>query len=84
MGCTVALYSKYPGSGDIFSYLDIADAASRLMAVCNTEEHGYRGGYTELDSQTRAFDVAIYGVPLPNNIESQAASNTPAPNTKLA
>ena len=84
MGCRLSLYSKYPGSGDILPYLDVADAASRLMAVCNTEEHGYQGEYTELDSQTRAFDVAIYGVPLPNNIESQAASNTPAPNTKPA
>ena len=70
MGCRVALYSKYPGSGDLFSYLDIADAASTLLAVCKTEEHGYRGGYTALDSQTRAFDVALYGVPLPNDVES--------------
>ena len=84
MGCKVALYSKYPGSGDIFPCLDIADAASRLMAVCNTEERGYRDGYMELDSETRAFAVALYGVPLPNDVESQTASNTIAPNTKPA
>ena len=48
MGRRVTLYSEYPGSGDMFSYLDIAYAASRLLAVCNTKEHGYRGGYTEL------------------------------------
>lgn len=84
MGCRVALYPKYPGSGDLFSYLDIADAASRLMAVCNTEEYGYRGGYTELDSLTRTFAVALYGVLLSNDVESQAASNTTALNTKPA
>ena len=70
MGCRVTLYSKYPGSGDMFSYLDIAYAASRLLAVCNTKEHGYRGGYTQLDSQTRVFDVALYGVPLQDDVES--------------
>ena len=70
MGCRVTLYSKHPGSGDMFSYLDIAYAASRLLAACNTKEHGYRGGYTELDSQTRVFDVALYGVPLPRDVES--------------
>ena len=84
MGCRVALYSRYPGSGDMFSYLDIADAASRLMAVCDTEEHGYWGRYRELDSQTRAFDVALYGVPLPDDAESQAVSNSPVSNTKPA
>ena len=70
MGCRVALYSKYPGSGDIVSYFDIADAASRLMAVCNTEGHGYQGGCTELDSKTRAFNMALYGVPLANDVEN--------------
>ena len=70
MGCRVTLYSKHPGSGDMFSYLDIAYAASKLLATCNTKEHGYRGGYTELDSQTRVFDVALYGVPLPRDVES--------------
>ena len=54
------------------------------MTVCNTEEHGYRGGYMELDSESRTFAVALYGVPLPNNVESQIASNTIAPNTKPA
>ena len=70
MGCRVTLYSKYPGSSDMFSYLNIAYAASKLLAVCNTKEHGYRGGYTELDRQTRVFDVALYGVPLPKDVES--------------
>ena len=54
------------------------------MAVCNTEEHGYRGGYTAFDSQTRAFDVALYGVPLLDDAESQAVSNNPVSNTKPA
>ena len=34
----------------------------------------------DLDSQTGVFEAALYGVPLPNDVESQAASNTTLPN----